>query len=333
MKENIKTLRDFSNTFEKSIEEVKSIINNISIKKEELKNKIQKIFTNIRNVLNEREDKLLLEVDSKYDKLFLNEDIIKKTEKIPNKIRDSLDKGTKIDNNWDDNKLSELINECIIIENNIKDIHIINQEIKKSKSNSDLEIDFEPEEDNIYNLLDNIKSFGNVYNQLPQFKFKECPVNINENKKYIISGEQKNIITNCNDYWIGTICQNKLKGEKIYKWKIKILKTINKDIMVGVAPYDFDINASLYKYGWYIYCNDSTLYSGPPHNYMSERTKLSKIENEIIIILDINKKTLKFIINNEDKGDSFTNIPTEKPLSPAVILAEKDDSVEISNII
>ena len=103
--------------------------------------------------------------------------------------------------------------------------------------------------------------------------------------------------------------------------------------MVGVAPYDFDINASPYNYGWYIYCNDSTLYLGLPHNYMSERTNISKIENEIIIILDTNKKTWKFIINNEDKGDSFTNIPTEKPLSPAVILAEKDDSLEISNII
>ena len=44
--------------------------------------------------------------------------------------------------------------------------------------------------------------------------------------------------------------------KKEYKWKIKILKTENKNIMVGVAPYDFDINTSLYKYGWYIYCNN-----------------------------------------------------------------------------
>ena len=42
------------------------------------------------------------------------------------------------------------------------------------------------------------------------------------------------------------------------------------------------------------------------------------------------KRTLKFIINNEDKGDSYINIPIDKPIFPAVCLYHKDDSVEIS---
>ena len=42
------------------------------------------------------------------------------------------------------------------------------------------------------------------------------------------------------------------------------------------------------------------------------------------------KKTLKFIIDNEDKGESYTNIPLDKPIFPAVLLYEKNDSVEIS---
>ena len=46
--------------------------------------------------------------------------------------------------------------------------------------------------------------------------------------------------------------------------------------------------------------------------------------------MNMNKKTLKFIINNEDKGDSYTNIPTHKPLAPAVLLKQNNDSVEIS---
>ena len=41
------------------------------------------------------------------------------------------------------------------------------------------------------------------------------------------------------------------------------------------------------------------------------------------------KRTLKFIINNEDKGDSYINIPIDKPLFPAVCMSTKDDSVEI----
>ena len=48
--------------------------------------------------------------------------------------------------------------------------------------------------------------------------------------------------------------------------------------------------------------------------------------------MNMKKRTLKFIINDEDKGDSYKNIPIDKPLFPAVFLYEKNDSVEISEI-
>ena len=48
--------------------------------------------------------------------------------------------------------------------------------------------------------------------------------------------------------------------------------------------------------------------------------------------MNMKKITLKFLINNEDKGDSYNNISIDKPLFPAVFLYEKDDSVEISEI-
>ena len=38
--------------------------------------------------------------------------------------------------------------------------------------------------------------------------------------------------------------------------------------MVGVAPIDFDINSSSYDTcGFYCFCWDSSLFSGPPYNY------------------------------------------------------------------
>ena len=43
------------------------------------------------------------------------------------------------------------------------------------------------------------------------------------------------------------------------------------------------------------------------------------------------KRALKFIINNEDKGDQYTNIPIDKPLFPTVLLVDKDDSIQITN--
>ena len=46
--------------------------------------------------------------------------------------------------------------------------------------------------------------------------------------------------------------------------------------------------------------------------------------------MNIKKRALKFIINNEDKGDSYTNIPLDKPIFPVVFLYNLDDCVEIT---
>ena len=150
-----------------------------------------------------------------------------------------------------------------------------------------------------------------------------------------MTGENKNIFTKTGTTnWMGTICEKELdKSIEEHKWKIKILKTTNKDIMVGVAPIDFDIHSSTYNNcGWYYYCYNSTLYSGPPFNYSAKSSGLSKVNDEIVVVMNMKKRTLKFIINNEDKGDSYTNIPIDKPIFPVICLAHQNDSVEIENI-
>ena len=130
---------------------------------------------------------------------------------------------------------------------------------------------------------------------------------------------------------MGAICENKFEKSKEYKWKIKILKSTQyKFIMVGVAPIDFDINLSQFdNCGWYFYCCNSQLYSGPPLNYSRKYTNLKKVNDEIVIVMNMNKRTLKFIINNEDKGESYTDIPIDKPLFLAVFLYNINDSIEI----
>ena len=131
---------------------------------------------------------------------------------------------------------------------------------------------------------------------------------------------------------MGTICENELdKSIEEHKWKIKILKSQNKNFMVGVAPIDFDINSSSWNTcGWYYNCYNSCLYSGPPFNYGGNNTNLSKVNEEIIVVMNMKKRTLKFIINNEDKGDCYIDIPIDKPLFPAVLLYYQNDSIEIS---
>ena len=193
---------------------------------------------------------------------------------------------------------------------------------------------FKPKNDELNFFLETIKSFGKIYYN--DYSFIECPLKIDENRKYMVTGDNNNILTKTtgNTEWMGTICKNELdKSIEEHKWKIKILRTTqNKYIMIGVATSDFDIlSTNQYNYcGWYYYCFNSTLYSGPPFKYRNLKTNLSNVKDEVIVIMNMKKRTLKYIINNEDKGDSYTDIPIDKPLFPAICLYTKDDSVEIT---
>ena len=333
LKENIKSLEDLSNSFNNIFKEIKEIFEKVEKNKEELKLKVQKAFTKIRTTLNEREDKLLAEIDDLYNKRYFNEDIINKGEKLPKKIKVSLEKGKKIDKEWDNENLISYINDCINIENNIKSIDIIKESINKYKTNNKVRIEFSPNEESLNDFIKTINSYGRLY--LNIFKFRECPPNINSYRIYTLSGDNKNILTKTGtENWMGTICEKELdKSIEEHKWKIKILKTRNKSIMVGVAPSDFDINSSIYNCGWYFYCYDLCLYSGPPFKYSGSGTNLAKVDNEIILVMNMKKRSLKFIINGEDKGDSYINIPMDKSLYPAVILYHTNDSVEITDIL
>ena len=94
--------------------------------------------------------------------IYFKEDLIKKSEKLPNKIKKSIEKGKIIEKEWDEYNLSSLINDCIIIENNINDINKINDNIKKSNINKNNKILYNIEEEQINNLIDNIKNFGKI---------------------------------------------------------------------------------------------------------------------------------------------------------------------------
>ena len=130
--------------------------------KEKIKLEIQKLFTNIRTELNEREDILLLKVDQYFDNNYFNGDIIKKSDKLPNKIKISLERGKLIEGEWkDNNKLNILLNDCINIENNLKDINAINESINKYNKNDKRNIQFYAETDN---LIKKIKNYGCLSN-------------------------------------------------------------------------------------------------------------------------------------------------------------------------
>ena len=135
LQENLKFLEEISNNIDKSINDLKKIFEKMNEDKEKLKMDVTKIFTKIRNHLNEREDEILLEIDDKFNNLYFKEELFNQSEKLPNKIKISLEKGKIINSQWDNNNnLNSKINDCLEIENNIQSIKKINESIQKCNS-------------------------------------------------------------------------------------------------------------------------------------------------------------------------------------------------------
>ena len=155
---NLKYLEEISNTFEESINNLKESFDKIIEKKEQLKLNIQKIFTKIRNELNKREDQLILEIDKKFDELYCDEKIFKDKDRIINKIKLLLEKCKKIE----DENLISYINDCVNIENNIKEINQYNDKINKFKKASKIDIKLIESEEQLNLFVENIKKFGKI---------------------------------------------------------------------------------------------------------------------------------------------------------------------------
>ena len=143
--------------------------------KEEIKGEIQKVFTKIREELNNREDQLLIEVDQIYEKKYNSKylDNILKEKKLDEKIKIFIDKGKTAEKEWDkyDNKII-LINDCINIEKAIDKINNININIDNYKS-QDKKLKFYSHSDDIIYLIKKLGTFDKKINE------QEVCININ----------------------------------------------------------------------------------------------------------------------------------------------------------
>ena len=83
---NIKILEELSKNINDSIKQIKIVIEKIEDDKEKLKKEIQSMFTKLRNLLNNKEDEILLQIDNKYEELFFDKNYFHETEKLPEKI-------------------------------------------------------------------------------------------------------------------------------------------------------------------------------------------------------------------------------------------------------
>ena len=116
---------------------------------------------------------MLLEVDNVYNKFFIDDNIINKSDKLPNKIKSILEKGKIIDEGRNNNmKLNMLINDCINVENSSQEINTIYDFIEKSNSNKNIKIMFIPDDNGINEFIKVISSFGNISDDFIQIDSK-----------------------------------------------------------------------------------------------------------------------------------------------------------------
>jgi hypothetical protein len=163
---NLKMLENIFPTIQQSIDEIKMIYKNIKKNKEEIKANIKTVFSNIRKVLNDREEELLLNVDLKFNDIYFNEDLIKENENIIEQIKINYGKGKLVENSWKNYEITSAINDCLIIENDLETINQINGTIKKYKS-SNIEILFSPEPDDeiVNKIIEEIKTLEKKYEE------------------------------------------------------------------------------------------------------------------------------------------------------------------------
>ena len=164
---NIKSLENLSNKFKSLKNDLEKNMEEIDKNKEEIKGEIQKVFTKIREELNNREDQLLIEVDQIFETKFNAKylDNILKEKKLDEKIKIFIDKGKTAEKEWDkfDNKII-LINDCINIEKTIDKINNINSSIENYKS-QDKKLKFYSYSDDIINSIKKLGAFDKKINQ------------------------------------------------------------------------------------------------------------------------------------------------------------------------
>ena len=333
LKQNLLYL-EYSSDLNDLIKKIKEAYEIISERKEKLKIKIQKLFTKIRSEINKREDQLLIKVEQVYNQYFFDKNLNKYIDKVVNQINASINKGRILldeSNNDDATNLINVINACVSIENNMKELEIIKNNYKKYVQNKTKKIDLKFKEDEI-NFLMNIKNLGNICCNDFIYRFEDNSIELNYNRKYLILGEKDNIAKKIVEDNKFTLIKTEkyLEPGEVYKWRINILNSKSKIIMVGITQDEINLNVSLNNInGWYFYCYNSSLYSGKPHNYKDKKTDANKVINYIFIIFDMNKGNLDFILDN-NKIEGYTDIPIDKPLYPSILLYDKNDRIEIN---
>ena len=243
-KSNTKYLEEISNTLKESIDNLIKTNEKIAKDREDIHLKIEKTFSKIRSKVNNREEEILAEVNGLFDKMYIDEKNLKKWDELPNAIKKKMKKGKKIESN--DDKLVLFIDECINIENNLKEINKINQIIKKNIDKGYKEVQFNFDEEQIDSLLGYIKIFGNI--SVNNFDSSILHTNIKKQETIINWIREKTNKNFIRFEKIFIMNKNGSSSKDFHKYcdnngpTLTLIKTINNKIFGGFTPLNWDIS-------------------------------------------------------------------------------------------
>ena len=176
-----------------------------------------------------------------------------------------------------------------------------------------------------------------------QCAWAKCPERIHDNSiKYIVSGRNNRVATCTNADGVRTVVSDSFVPARMtVKWGVRIRASRDNDgkgMWIGVAQSDIDQSetTNYVTAGWYFYCLDSSLWSGPPHNYKWRsygprlgEGKYVNIDDTVGVTMDTLKGELSFAVNGRDFGLAYCGVPLDKPLLAAAIFYYQEDSVEL----
>ena len=328
--DNIQKLESSKDKIQTSVINLKKIYEEIKKDKEQMKQKLTSIFSKLRKLLNERETILLSDMDNVYNKAYFEEGLLNRGEILSVQIENFIEKGKLLNKIWvDDNDLIKRINDCINVENNVRDINEINENINRYNTTK-INISVLPSKKEIVGLEEHIKNFGKIfYEEKCELFFKFLPA-----KNFDISEDGLIAVKQLRDGWNCIIFGDReIPKYRKSKWKIKINKNKSKnynDFYIGIGSKLY--SGKLYNECWSIYSNAKSKVQLQLKNENSsyDDHKEDIKEGDIVeVIVDRKEGTLSFALNDVNFGVACSNIPNEEVLYPTVVLYEKGLIVEI----
>ena len=330
---NIKLLEELSNKLDESINNLKNYFQKIDERKENLKQKFMNIFTKLRNALNEREDEILKDIDNEFNKNFIKEDFMKTAEKLPKSVKKSLENGKIINNEWEnENKLNFIIYNCINIENNIKNINLVNDNIEKFQNVENINVHIWYEDNNfddeINHLLEIIKYIAKndklnafikekeIQEELLMLKnIKKLHGIITENKlsKYYSSNTPFYILSRCNENKCLDTTSKRINTSP-HLWEF-VKGNINQ-IFVLIKNDDGTFSIKNKSSGYFLGMEKSNeewkIVSRKKGENLQKFEIIYSGEKDYILFVNENGKIIDLIDNKTDNGDkiepnNFTN--------------------------